>query len=157
MEPCPGCFVGFAPFDGPSHRYIGASPACWRQYTTALAGDVRLVPLSVDAYAAQHPGVSSPQSIQSVAVHLITLIAVQKSGVGVEQAVRLRQQSVELSRQGRIELRWLEPRPENWTSSLEAVLGGERSETWTFGVMDDWIALHRDLLMGWTKTVLRES
>lgn len=157
MELCPGCLVEFDPVDGPTHRYLGASPACWRQYTNSLASDLPLGPLSVDAYAAQHPGVSSPQAIQSVAIHLITLVAVQRLGVGAEQAVRLRQHSVELSRRGKIELRWLEPRPDDWTSNLDGVLRGELSRVWTFGVMDDWIALHGATVMGWTKAVLSES
>ena len=66
--------------DGPTHRYIGASAGCWALYGEVLAreyGDYALyVPvhrLTVDAYAAQHPGEASRRAVQSVAVHLIRL------------------------------------------------------------------------------------
>jgi hypothetical protein len=69
-----------APSDGPTHRYISASPACWAICTTFGAGEPPVAPsplreLLVDAYA-PHPGVPSDQAIQSVAVHLITLYGV---------------------------------------------------------------------------------
>ena len=35
---CPGCQAQLAPADGPTHRYIGASPACWALYTTLYNG-----------------------------------------------------------------------------------------------------------------------
>lgn len=50
--------------------------------------------LLVDAYAAQHPGTPSPQSIQSVAVHLITLYGVLEKGVPFERALWLRQEAL---------------------------------------------------------------
>ncbi len=45
--------------------------------------------LTVDAYAVQHPGRPSPQTVQSVAVHLISLHAVLELGLGVNEATRL--------------------------------------------------------------------
>lgn len=77
--PCPGCGALFPPSDGPTHRYIGACAGCWAVFGEVLAreyGDLRYAAvhrLTVDAYAAQHPGVPSPQSISSVAVHLVGL------------------------------------------------------------------------------------
>ncbi|HLF87607.1 MAG TPA: DUF5946 family protein [Anaerolineales bacterium] len=79
---CPGCRALLPDIDGPTHRYIGASPACWGIYTALTGGgEPPMAPapsntLIVDAYAAQHPGTPSPQSIQSVAVHLIALYGV---------------------------------------------------------------------------------
>lgn len=95
---CPGCGILFPPFDGPTHRYIGASAACW---ALKLAIDHRIQPepelltrsrgpaltstawpridappldaVWDDAYFVQHHGGDSPQAIQSVAVHLLTL------------------------------------------------------------------------------------
>ncbi len=78
-EPCPGCARPYPPVHGPTHPYIGASPACWAVYGEVLAreygefGYPEVHRLTVDAYAAQHPGTPSRQSIQSVAVHLIGL------------------------------------------------------------------------------------
>jgi hypothetical protein len=123
-----GLGAGFAPHTGPVHRYIGASAACWDLYCQVQAGvepDVArlasstpperqhatttmrqdLGPLLVDAYAAQHHGVPSPQAIQSVAIHLVTLHGVIALGVGVEQALWIRQRG--LRRRGVFE--WLTP------------------------------------------------
>jgi hypothetical protein len=66
--------------DGPVHPYFGAAPGCWALYGEVLARayeDRRFAPrhqLTVDAYAAQHPGRSDDRrAVQSVAVHLIGL------------------------------------------------------------------------------------
>jgi hypothetical protein len=77
--PCPGCGGRFAHVVGPTHAYMESSPGCWAAYGALLAtvyadaslGTTRQ--LAVDAYAVQHPGQRSAQSIQSVAVHLISL------------------------------------------------------------------------------------
>ena len=84
MNPaCPGCGAVLPAFDGPVHRYMESSPACWAEYGKVLAreyGDPELMEachrVTTDAFAAQHPGKPSPQSIQSVAIHLIALHAV---------------------------------------------------------------------------------
>lgn len=116
LEPCPGCQAMLPPLDGPTHRYIGASPACWALYTALQSGGeppLALAPMNgllVDAYAAQHPGMPSPQAIQSVAVHLLTLHGVFAHGVGVERALWLRLEALQErsgSRRGRYS--WLEP------------------------------------------------
>ncbi len=80
LEPCPGCAAAVPGEDGPTHRYIAASPGCWRLYGELLGREyadyARFAPvhrLTVDAYAAQHPGTPSPQSIGSVGAHLIRL------------------------------------------------------------------------------------
>src|SRR5258708_15611979 len=81
MVPCPGCGALFPLHDGPVHRYLESSPGCWAAYGDVLAreySDPRYMAahrLTVDAYAIQHPGQPSPQTIQSVAVHLIGLYA----------------------------------------------------------------------------------
>lgn len=77
--PCPGCGISLPNIDGPSHRYMISSPACWALYQEVMARayespDLQEVyRLAVDAYAVQHPGTPSRQSIQSVGVHLIRL------------------------------------------------------------------------------------
>jgi hypothetical protein len=100
--------------DGPTHRYIEASPACWAIYTNLTgAGEPplassRLSGLVVDAYAAQHPGTPSDQSIQSVAVHLLVLYGVLVRGQPPDRALWLRRRPL---RDGKIpkhsRFRWL--------------------------------------------------
>lgn len=66
--------------------------------------------LLVDAYAAQHPGTPSPQAIQSVAVHLLTLHGVFAHGTGVDRALWLRLEALqERSGPRRGRYSWLEP------------------------------------------------
>jgi len=89
LLPCPGCGALFPNIDYPTHRYLGASPGCWAVFNEVLAREfngwslhAKTHRLTVDAYAAQHPGVPSPQSIQSVAVHLVALYLVLERELG---------------------------------------------------------------------------
>jgi hypothetical protein len=66
--------------EGMIHPYMESSPACWATYTEVLAREYSNPALfasvhrrTVDAYAVQHPGRPSSQSIQSVSVHLMSL------------------------------------------------------------------------------------
>jgi hypothetical protein len=85
---CAACGLRSGRVDGPTHRYIGSSAACWALYTELLAGPpssetlantwvssapaVQAWPMTpaglevllVDAYAAQHHGEPSPQATQ---------------------------------------------------------------------------------------------
>ena len=69
-----------------------SSPACWAAFGVVLAREYsdqayfQVHRLSVDAYAVQHPGSSSPQTIQSVAVHLIRLCLLLERGLPMERA-----------------------------------------------------------------------
>ena len=90
---CVGCGGRVPDIEGPIHRYMTASPGCWRAYTELMAGGLppsRHSALAVDAYAVTHPGVAGPQSTPSVWIHLITLCCVLERGWSVEKAVFLR-------------------------------------------------------------------
>ena len=93
LEACVGC-RGLVPVeDGPIHRYMTASPGCWRIYGGLSAGGLPASPtsgLAVDAYAVTHPGVQGPQSTPSVWIHLLTLCWTLERGWPVDQAIRLR-------------------------------------------------------------------
>ncbi len=78
---CVGCGAVVAKVPGPIHRYMISAPGCWARYGELL-GVLAVEPtlqaaqqMCVDAYAAQHPGTSGPQAIQSVAVHLLNFHA----------------------------------------------------------------------------------
>jgi Family of unknown function (DUF5946) len=89
---CCGCGGMFPNMDGPVHRYMESSPACWAAYGEVMAREYsdpqRLVyyRLSVDAYAVQHPGQPSRQTIQSVGVHLIRLCLLLDCGLNMDSA-----------------------------------------------------------------------
>lgn len=66
------------PTGGATHRYINSSPECWSLYGEVLAVEYqdmllmrRAHQLTVDAYAAHHPGGSHPD--KSIAIHLVGL------------------------------------------------------------------------------------
>ncbi len=78
-EHCSGCGGKFRKIKGPVHKYMASSPGCWAAFGEVLAREysepelLAVHRLSVDAYAVQHPGSPSRQSIQSVGVHLMRL------------------------------------------------------------------------------------
>jgi len=92
MIKCIGCGGLFPEMDGPVHRYMESSPGCWAAFGKVLArefSDPRYYEvhrLSVDAYAVQHPGQPSRQSIHSVGVHLIRLCLFLEHGLAAENA-----------------------------------------------------------------------
>ena len=72
-------------------------------------GDYRYWPahrMTVDAYAAQHPGTPSPQSIKSVAVHLISLHLTLERGLPGDRVVKEMQRAAGRNHESFF---WLEP------------------------------------------------
>lgn len=142
-EPCPGCAARYPVHDGAVHPYIGAVAGCWALHSAVLAGSEppeellaasTVVPVVVgtiaappgaealllDAYAAQHHGVPSPQAVQSVAVHLLVLHGVFTRGAAPEAALWIRRQAVR--RKG--VYTWLTPPPIDAAYSLRHCFPG---------------------------------
>ena len=92
---CIGCGGHVPKIDGPTHRYMESSPGCWHLYGQVLAREYAdpafgaLHRLTVDAYAVQHPGRPSPQAIQSVCVHLLSLCLVLERNLAAAYATRV--------------------------------------------------------------------
>ncbi len=122
-ERCPGCGVELPAVDGPVHWYLESSPSCWAAYGELLAreyGDPafrEVHRLTVDAYAVQHPGRPTPQSIQSVTVHLISLYAVLERGFSNRAALALIRRCA-----SRADFRWLEPPASRGDLTVASVL-----------------------------------
>lgn len=77
---CPGCGALLPAIDGPTHRYMTSTAACYELFNKVLAfeySDPELLSthrLTVDTYAVQHPGSEATrQQIQSVGLHLARL------------------------------------------------------------------------------------
>jgi hypothetical protein len=90
---CVGCGGWVPDIEGPVHRYMTASPGCWQAYGELLAGALPPGPhsaITIDAYAATHPGVPGPQSTPSVWIHLLALCFVLERGWPAERAPWLR-------------------------------------------------------------------
>jgi hypothetical protein len=162
LSACPGCGALLPHGDGPTHRYIGASPACWAVVCALGVGEPPvapspLAPLLVDAYAAQHPGVPSDQSIQSVAVHLITLYGVLVRGHAPADAIELRTRPLREhtgSKRGRF--RWLAPPALDGTVTVAAVAAGATPEErgalvdrCVRSVWTAWAAAYEPTIAGW--------
>ena len=156
---CLGCGARVPDVEGPTHRYLGASPGCWAVFGEVLAREYsdfrygRAHQLAVDAYAAQHPGEPSPQTIQSVAVHLLSLYWILERGRSASEAARGRQRvAVRKS-----DFVWLAPpsSPGEITvvdvqaaASPEAHL--ERAHDWARSVWDAW-SEHHETVRRWAQ------
>lgn len=111
MVACVGCGGVVPAIDGPTHRYMESSPGCWQFYGEVLAREYSDPTfwashrLTVDTYAVQHPGRPSAQSIQSVAVHLISLSLLLEQKAAPEYAIRAIRAAAAVSER----FRWLPP------------------------------------------------
>lgn len=142
--------------NGPVHRYMESSPACWARYGELLArgyADFRYMAahqLAVDAYAVQHPGRPSPQSTQSVGVHLVSLCAVLEQGLPVAQAAALLKRCADT---GGFE--WLPPPAERGALTVLHPLAAPTPEThaqrvreWAHACWSAW-SPHHDRVREW--------
>ena len=111
LEMCVGCKALVPRMDGPRHRYMESAPGCWARFGAILEREysdptyMRNHRLTVDAYAVQHPGQPSPQSTQSVCLHLVSLHLVFECDVSQSSATRALQHLAKHKDQ----FCWLEP------------------------------------------------
>jgi hypothetical protein len=135
---------------GPTHPYVRSSPACWAIYGKILAREYEnpnywaLHQVTVDAYAVQHPGVPERRSIQSVALHLITLCLVIEDGASPQAGPRLHKRLA-----GRPSFHWLEPpRPNGSLTVADVAQAATAAEhlrlvnAWARGIWDAWQPHH---------------
>jgi len=93
LEVCVGCGALFpALLGGAKHRYMDSSAGCWAAFGSLNDPERPLRnsefnALVVDVYAAQHPGTPSPQSVNSVAIHLMVLYGVLERDFRPAQAL----------------------------------------------------------------------
>jgi hypothetical protein len=89
---CVGCGALLEEREGPTHRYLESSPACWAIYGEVLAREyshpelMDIHRLSVDAYAVQHPGRESLSTMNSAAIHLQRLCLILERGLPATSA-----------------------------------------------------------------------
>ena len=155
LDTCPGCRLTLPLHDGPTHPYIGASAACWALYGEVLAreyGNPALMGLthraSVDAYAAQHPGVPGRRATQSVWAHLAGLHVVLERGLPEAAAREVMKQIT--SSAG--ELSWLTPPDDPGTVTVADVaavadLDAHDAQVmrWAGEVWSSWRAHHHEV------------
>jgi len=161
LEACVGCGALLARIDGPTHRYMTSSPACWAAFTTlgALQPPPVNTPfgaLLVDAYAVQHPGTPSNQTINSVAIHLMVLYGVLVRGDAPDQALELRQRPGRRTRVPKHErFHWLTPPSFGSVLTVADVLHADESarprvmEAWVRAVWSVWAQVHEPQVAAW--------
>ena len=146
---CPGCAALFAPVDGPTHAYVGASASCWaafgelsvRELGLGIAGPARL---SAHVYMVQHPGTEGRREAQSVGVHLMVLGSVLERGLATAAAVALMGGWL----RGQPNVPWLQPpAPAARTIQDLPVEAGRITHeaavrTWAEAVWSSWSAQH---------------
>ncbi|MCA8962977.1 MAG: hypothetical protein KDC38_20785 [Planctomycetes bacterium] len=154
--PCYGCGAVLPASDGPTHRYIGASPGCWALYGELLVRahseprwptEHRLI---VDIYAAQHPGTESLQAIRSVAGHSIVLCLVLEQDLPLSRIAEVLRRTVKNPR-----LHWLTP-PQSLGEITVVDLYRERDPdrygalclAWARCVWAAW-SEHHETIRGW--------
>lgn len=91
---CVGCALDLPVIEGPTHPYMLSSAACWASYSRVLGreygefGYPETHRLTVDAYAAQHPGTDDPRALRSVAGHLVALHLTLERGMEARVVTR---------------------------------------------------------------------
>jgi hypothetical protein len=165
-EPCIGCGAIVPKTDGPTHRYLEASPGCWAIYGEVLAQEYQdptyavVHRMTVDAYAVQHPGRSSQQTIQSVAVHLISLYLMFERGFAPGATTHVMQ---EAKRRHGEDFVWLDP-PDSLgaitvaevAEARDAAEHGERVRSWARCAWDAW-ARHHEIVREWAGSLVTTS
>ena len=171
LEPCPDCRALLPPSNGAVHRYVGASAACWELFAALNnAGEPPLAPsplngLLTDAYMVQHPGVPSPQAIQSVAVHLLALYGVLERDMPPRQALWIRLQAVnERYGQKHDRFHWLTP--PSFANSLTVLdivqppTPGERTavlQQYVPSILSRWMADYAETIEVWYDRFVRKG
>jgi hypothetical protein len=149
---CPGCGVALPYRAGlPSHPYLGASPECWATFGELLARGYedpayrRVHQLTVDTYAVQHPGKPERRTIQSLALHLMTLAMVVEDGLDPRSGPELHKRMVRAEG-----YEWLTPPSMDGRMTvidvLRATTAREHDQVvraWAEDVWDAWAAHHQ--------------
>jgi Family of unknown function (DUF5946) len=163
LETCPGCKSVLPRIEnGATHRYMTSSAACWAIFNSLHDPERPLAPstfnnLIVDAYAVQHPGTPSDQTINSVAIHTMVLYGILERGFEADQALWLRQRPGRIkSTEKHSRFHWLTPPSFDSSLTVADVAAGktplERSELielWVKDVWSRWSATHEDQIGIW--------
>lgn len=145
------CKGWFADIDGPTHKYMQSTPGCWAAFGRVLAREYEdqrffgVHRLTVDAYAVQHPGVATRQSIQSVGVHLVRLCLFLERNLSPGKA----NDAMLAAAKQKAQYHWLEPPASLGTitvADVEAAMGVKAHESavraWAAQMWDVWASYH---------------
>lgn len=152
LETCADCGTALPPVDAPGHHYFGASPSCWALYGEILAREysgpryMEVHQLTVDAYAAQHPGAAGPRAQRSVWGHLASLYVQLEKDEPEAVARRMIARVAAMAD----ELGWLEPPERKGDVTVGDVIAASGADehhaavrVWARAVWEAWGG-HRD-------------
>jgi Family of unknown function (DUF5946) len=156
-EECMWCKAKLPAIVGATHEYMESTPSCWAAFGRVIAKEYSdpqffaVHRLTVDAYAVQHPGKPSRQSIQSVGVHLVRLCLFLEHGLEPEKANDAMLAAAKL----KSTYHWLEP-PASLgrltVSDVDAATNAEHHKVlvrqWAEQMWQVWSA-HHDVVRKW--------
>jgi len=135
-----------------------STPGCWAAFGSVLAKEYSdsayfdVHRLTVDSYAAQHPGQKSRQTIQSIGVHLTRLYLFLEKGLIEKHA---NDAMLRASKQKHT-FTWLTPPASLGALTIEDVAKAGNAEEhsvivrkWAAGIWDAW-APHHHTIISWT-------
>jgi len=161
-DSCPGCGAALADDpNGPHHKYMTASSGCWQAFGEILAAEFGRPGwghehrLTVDTYAAQHPGEGDRRQRQSVAIHLVALCHRLERGLDAHSLLAATQRMTAEKRE------W--PRltaPHTYDLTVVDVLGASTAEEhlalvrrWAEATWEAWSDEHATV-RGWADAAL---
>lgn len=162
-ELCPGCGAAL-PDDpnGPHHGYMTSSSGCWQAFSEILAKEFASPGwglehrLTVDTYAAQHPGEDDRKQRQSLAIHLVALCHRLEDGLDQKALLATTRYLTDDKRE------WprLTP-PRSYAMTVVDVAGAMRADEhvalirrWAQTTWDAWSGEHA-AVRGWADAALR--
>jgi hypothetical protein len=120
------------------HAYIGGSAGCWQIYGEILAKEY-----SDPAYWKVHPGKPSPQTVQSVNVHLLAMYLIFEKHCSFDSA---RKALNDVIKKKKGQFTWLTPPQDLGTSTVVDLVKArnaneyqQRVITWGKSVWDAWL------------------
>jgi hypothetical protein len=153
LETCPDCKCELIAGASSKHPYLGASASCWSLFNVILAREYSspalmksVHRLTVDAYAAQHPGIQERRTIQSIWVHLVGLHLVLERGLGNDFVTQM----IGALTKRADALVWLQPpdtlgpiTAQNVVDAHEATEHEEAIRRWSQSVWEAWKPHHK--------------
>lgn len=149
---CFSCHAEVPDITGEVHRYMDSSPGCWRVFGQILTREYsdgayrQNHRITVDSYAVQHYGKTSPQSIQSVNLHLSSLYLIYVMGFDVKAA----DHGLTTLGKYKSELKWLTPPSKVGAVTVADILKAKDAMThvnlvyeWGKSVWDAWRDHHK--------------
>jgi len=142
---------------GPTHAYMQSTPGCWACFGEVLAREYSdqayfaVHRLTVDAYAVQHPGQPSRQSIQSVGVHLVRLCLFMERALDPARA----NEAMLIAAKRKSSYHWLEPPAFLGPLTVADVARADSADAhkelvrqWAAQMWNVW-SPHHDAVRGW--------